>query len=134
MYTQDPIADMLTRIRNSILVDKTIVEVPYSKLKEKILKKLLQEQYIKNYKIISDKKFKWKKTIEINLKYVNNVCVIRNLKRISGPKRRIYTGKEKIPSVYNNLGMALISTSKGILTDIEARKMGIGGEILAYIW
>ena len=133
MTMSDPIADMLTRIRNANTAKHDTVDVPASKMKIAIADILLNEGYITKYDIVEDGNFK---TIRITLKYGadKNEKVISGLKRISKPGLRVYAKAEEIPYVLNGLGIAIISTSKGIMTDKEARKENIGGEVLAYIW
>ena len=127
----DPIADMLTRIRNANTAKHDTVDVPSSKLKKSIAEILLDEGYIKGYEEIEDGV---QGTIRITLKYVNKQKVITGLKRISKPGLRVYATKDELPKVLGGLGIALISTSKGIMTDKNARKEGIGGEVLAFVW
>ena len=128
----DPIADMLTRIRNANQMKYESVEVPASNIKEEIAKILKEEGFISNYEI---KKDKVQNTIVLNLKYgQNKERVITGLKRISKPGLRVYAKAEEIPKVLNGLGIAIVSTSKGIMTDKNARKESLGGEVLAYIW
>ena len=131
MNTTDPIADMLTRIRNANAQRHETVDVPSSKLKKSIAEILLEEGFIKGYEEIEDGV---QGTLRITLKYVNKQKVIRGLKRISKPGLRVYATKDNLPKVINGLGIALISTSKGIMTDKKARNEGIGGEVLAYVW
>ena len=131
MNITDPIADMLTRIRNANAQRHETVDVPSSKLKKSIAEILLDEGYIKGYEEIEDGV---QGTLRITLKYVNKQKVIRGLKRISKPGLRVYATKDNLPKVINGLGIALISTSKGIMTDKKARNEGIGGEVLAYVW
>ena len=133
MMTSDPIADMLTRIRNANTAKHDTVDIPASKIKVAIAGILLDEGYITKYDIIEDDNFK---TIRITLKYGadKNEKIITGLKRISKPGLRVYAKNDEIPMVLNGLGIAIISTSKGIMTDKEARKQNIGGEVLAYIW
>ena len=131
MNITDPIADMLTRIRNANAQRHDTVDVPSSKLKKAIAQILLDEGYIKSFEEIEDNS---QGTIRITLKYVNKEKVIQGLKRISKPGIRIYASKDELPRVFNGLGIALISTSKGIMTDKKAREEGVGGEVLAYIW
>lgn len=132
MITTDPIADMLTRIRNANSARHITVDVPASKMKRAIAQILLEEGYIKSFENIEDDK---QGIIKITLKYdENGKRVISGLKRISKPGLRIYAQCEELPKVLNGLGIALISTSKGIKTDKNARKDGVGGEVLAYIW
>ena len=130
MNTTDPIADMLTRIRNANAQKHATVDVPYSKEKEAIANILLAEGFVEAIDIIEDSY----KTIRITLKYVNNTKVIQGLKRISKPGLRIYASVEDLPRVLNGLGIAIISTSKGIMTDKAARNANVGGEVLAYVW
>ena len=132
MLVTDPIADMLTRIRNALIVKPDTVEVPVSVMKRSIADILLNEGYIKGYTINEEGV---EPMMVINLKYgPNRQKVITGLKRISKPGLRVYARKDNLPKVLNGLGIAIISTSKGIMTDREARKQGIGGEVLAYIW
>ena len=131
MVTTDPIADMLTRIRNANAQRHETVDVPSSKLKKSIAEILLEEGFIKGYEEIEDGV---QGTLRITLKYVNKQKVISGLKRISKPGLRVYATKDNLPKVINGLGIALISTSKGIMTDKKARTEGIGGEVLAYVW
>ncbi len=132
MNTTDPIADMLTRIRNANTSKHSTVDIPASKMKTSIAQILLDEGYIKSFEEIKDDK---QGIIRVTLKYdENGKRVISGLKRISKPGLRIYVNKEEIPQVLNGLGIALISTSKGIKTDKNARKEGLGGEVLAYVW
>ena len=131
MNITDPIADMLTRIRNANAQRHESVDVPASKLKKSIAEILFDEGYIKSFEEIEDNS---QGIIRITLKYVNKQKVISGLKRISKPGLRVYANKEELPQVLGGLGIALISTSKGIMTDKKARQEGIGGEVLAYIW
>lgn len=132
MIVNDPIADMLTRIRNALIVKHDTVEVPSSVMKRAIADILLSEGYIKGYTINEEGV---EPMMTITLKYgPNRQRVITGLKRISKPGLRVYTRKDNIPKVLNGLGIAIISTSKGIMTDREARKQGVGGEVLAYVW
>ena len=129
----DPIADMLTRIRNANTAKHDTVDVPASKIKTEIARILLDEGYIKAYEIVEDGVVK---TIKITLKYGadKNQKVITGLKRISKPGLRVYAGVENMPKVLGGLGIAIISTNKGIVTDKEARAMNVGGEVLAFVW
>ena len=127
----DTIADMLTRIRNANQMRYEEVTVPASNIKKEIARILKEEGFIKDYKIVSDDA---QGTIVLTLKYNKKDRVITGLKRISEPGLRVYAKKDEIPKVLNGLGIAIISTSKGIMTDKEARKENIGGEVLAYIW
>ena len=131
MNITDPIADMLTRIRNANAQRHETVDVPSSKMKKAIAQILLDEGYIKSFEEIEDNS---QGTIRITLKYVNKQKVISGLKRISKPGLRVYAKQDELPKVLGGLGIALISTSKGIMTDKKAREEGIGGEVLAYIW
>jgi len=126
----DPIADMLTRIRNANLVRNEKVSMPSSKLKVEIAKLLLEEGYITAYEVTGDVK----KELTITLKYVGNERVITGLKRISKPGLRVQTSCKDLPKVLGGMGIAIISTSKGIMTDAAARANGIGGEVLAFVW
>lgn len=129
----DPIADMLTRIRNANTAKHDTVDVPASKIKTEIARILLDEGYIKAYEIVEDGVVK---TIKITLKYGadKNQKVISGLKRISKPGLRVCAGVENMPKVLGGLGIAIISTNKGIVTDKEARAMNVGGEVLAFVW
>ena len=132
MNTTDPIADMLTRIRNANTSKHQTVDIPASNMKKAIAEILVNEGYIKSFEEIKDEK---QGIIRVTLKYdENGNRVISGLKRISKPGLRIYASKEELPKVLNGLGIALVSTSKGIKTDKEARKENLGGEVLAYIW
>ena len=129
----DPIADMLTRIRNALTVKKEKVEIPASKLKIDIANILVKEGYIQACEVIEAKP---QNSIVITLKYAaqKNLKVINGLERVSKPGLRVYADVDNIPKVYNGLGIAILSTSKGILSDKEARAMNVGGEVLAKIW
>ena len=129
----DPIADMLTRIRNANTAKHDTVDVPASKIKTEIARILLDEGYITKYDIIEDDNFK---TIRITLKYGadKNEKIITGLKRISKPGLRVYAGKDELPRVLGGLGIAILSTNQGIITDKEARKLQVGGEVLAFVW
>ena len=132
MCMTDPIADMLTRVRNALMAKHDKVNIPMSKIKIEITMLLKAEGYIKNYKLIKEKN---NNSIRIYLKYDNkNNNIIRGIERISKPGNRIYAAKNKIPKVLNGLGIALISTSRGILTDRVCRKEGIGGEVVGHVW
>ena len=132
MVVTDPIADMLTRLRNAISAKHKTVEIPASKEKLEITKILLEEGYIAEYKLVDAGKFK---NIEISIKYdEEGQSVIQGLKRISKPGLRVFAGKEELPKVLGGLGTAIISTSKGLMTDKQARNAGVGGEVIAFIW
>ena len=129
----DPIADMLTRIRNANTSKHDTVDVPASKMKNAIAEILYKEGFIQKYELVEDGNFK---NIRITLKYGKdkNEKIITGLKRISKPGLRVYASKEELPRVLGGLGIAIISTNQGVVTDKEARKLNIGGEVLAYIW
>ena len=132
MSMTDPIADMLTRIRNANHVYKEKVDVPFSKLKVEIARILLEEGFIKNYKVAEEKGKH--PLIRISMKYGDKrEKVIVHIDRVSRSGRRIYTGKARIPRVIGGMGIAIISTSKGVLTDQQARRQGVGGEVLCYV-
>lgn len=132
MLTTDPIADMLTRIRNALVAKHEVVDVPASNMKKAIAQILVNEGYIKGFETVEEGTFK---NIRITLKYgPNRTKVITGLKRISKPGLRVYARKDQIPRVLNGLGIAVLSTSRGLMTDREARKQAVGGEVLAYIW
>ena len=129
----DPIADMLTRIRNANTAKHDTVDVPSSKMKLAIAKILLDEGYIKSYELVENGKFN---DIRITLKYgaSKNEKIISGLQRISKPGLRVYANKEELPKVLGGLGVAIISTNKVVITDKEARKLGVGGEVLCFVW
>jgi small subunit ribosomal protein S8 len=127
----DPIADMLTRIRNAMQIKAEKVDIPISKMKLEIAKILKEEGFIRAYKILKDRK---QGILRVIPKYMENGSVITGLKRISKPGRRVYVGSEKIPSVMGGLGVAILTTSKGILSDKTCRREGIGGEVICYVW
>lgn len=129
----DPIADYLTRLRNAIQAKHRVLEVPASNLKKEITKILLDKGYILNYKFVEDGP---QGTIKIALKYdpVNKVSAIKNLKRVSTPGLRKYVGYKDLPRVLNGLGIAIVSTSKGVMTDKEARDLKVGGEVLCFVY
>ena len=132
MIVTDPIADMLTRIRNALVARHESVEVPASNMKKAIAQILLDEVYIKTVEIEEEGP---QGKIKIGLKYgPNNESVVTGLRRISKPGLRVYARKEEVPKVLGGLGIAIISTSKGVMTDKKARQNNIGGEVLAYIW
>ena len=133
MTMSDPIADMLTRIRNANTAKHDTVDVPSSKMKLAIADILVKEGFIKKYDVVEDGNFK---TIRITLKYGKdkNEKIISGIKRISKPGLRIYAGKDQLPKVLGGLGIAILSTNKGVITDKEARKLQVGGEVLAFVW
>ena len=132
MQITDTIADLLTRIRNASTAKHATVDIPASNMKESITQILLDEGYIKDYKVIDDGK---QGTIRVTLKYdENRNSVITGLRRVSKPGLRIYAGCEDLPKVMKGLGVAIISTSKGVITDKKARELNVGGEVLAFIW
>ena len=131
MQISDVIADMLTRIRNANSARHETVDVPASNMKKAIADILLEEGYIKSYQVIEDGK---QGIIRITLKYVGKQKAIQGLRRVSKPGLRIYSNCEDMPKVMNGLGIAIVSTSKGIMTDKQARKANVGGEILAFVW
>ena len=133
MTMSDPIADMLTRIRNANTAKHDTVDVPSSKMKLAIADILVKEGYIASYEIVDDGAFK---NIHMTLKYGadKNEKIITGIKRISKPGLRVYAGKDELPRVLGGLGIAIISTNQGVVTDKEARKLNVGGEVLAYIW
>ena len=128
----DPIADLLTRIRNASNAEHEKVDIPSSKLKVRIAELLKDEGFIKNFRVLDDTK---QGTLRVYLKYgPGNEKVISGLVRISTPGRRVYVAHDKIPSILGRMGVALVSTSRGVLTDRDARKERVGGEVLAYVW
>ena len=133
MAISDPIADMLTRIRNANTAKHDTVDVPASKMKVSIAEILVNEGYIKSYELVDDGNFK---SIHITLKYGSNKNekIINGIKRISKPGLRVYANAEDMPKVLGGLGIAIVSTNKGVVTDKEARSMNVGGEVLAYVW
>ena len=133
MVTSDPIADMLTRIRNANTAKHDTVDIPSSKIKVDIADIIVNEGFIEKYDIVEDGNFK---TIRVTLKYGadKNEKIITGIKRISKPGLRVYAGKDEIPSVLGGLGIAILSTNQGIITDKEARKLQVGGEVLAFVW
>lgn len=134
MYMNDPIADMLTRIRNANMIFNESVDVPASKIKLAIARILKEEGYVKNFKLVTDQNLPYN-IIRIFLSYgPERERVIQGLRRISKPGRRIYVGKDKLPHVMGGLGMAVISTPQGLKTEAEARRLGLGGEVVCYVW
>jgi small subunit ribosomal protein S8 len=132
MAVIDPIADMLTRIRNGLMVRKTFVLVPSSRVKTAIAQVLLDEGFIQGYEVTDERP---QPNIRVWLKYdEKRRPILTNLKRVSKPGRRVYTGKRELPWVLSGMGVAIISTPRGLMTDREARRQGVGGEILCYVW
>ena len=132
MHITDPIADMLTRLRNAGSAKHESVEVPASKMKKAIAQILLEEGYIKNYKVVEDGP---QGTIKITLKYLaDGTRAISGLRRVFKPGLRVYAGADELPQVLKGLGIAIVSTSKGIMTDKKARAAHVGGEVLAFVW
>ena len=133
MTMSDPIADMLTRIRNANTAKHDTVDVPSSRMKLAIAQILQDEGYIRKYEVVDDGAFK---SIHITLKYGADKTekIITGIKRISKPGLRVYAGKDELPKVLGGLGIAIISTNQGVITDKEARKQGVGGEVLAFVW
>jgi small subunit ribosomal protein S8 len=127
----DPIADMLTRIRNAVRIKSEKVDIPISKIKLEIAKILKEEGFIRAYKILKDRK---QGILRVILKYVDNESVISGLRRISKPGRRVYVDRNEIPKVMGGLGVAVLTTSKGILSDKTCRRDGVGGEVICYVW
>ena len=131
MQITDPIADMLTRIRNANSAKHATVDIPASKMKKAIAEILLEEGYIKNYQLIEDGA---QGLIKVALKYNGKDKVISGLRRVSKPGLRVYVGADELPRVLRGLGVAIVSTSKGVMTDKAARKEHVGGEVLAFVW
>lgn len=127
----DPIADMLTRVRNAALIRSEKVDIPASKIKLEVAKILKEEGFIRAYKILKDKK---QGILRLTLKYVDNENVISGLRRISRPGRRVYVGSKEIPRVMGGVGIAVLTTPKGILSDKTCRRENIGGEVICYVW
>jgi len=132
MAVSDPIADFLTAIRNAVRAKHRKLDVPASQLKTEIAKLLLRERFINNFKLIEDRK---QGVLRVYLKYANDQSnVISGIRRVSTPGRRVYVGKMEIPRVMGGLGTSIVSTSRGVLTDREARDAGLGGELMAQVW
>ena len=132
MSMTDPIADLLTRVRNGILARFAKVDIPASRMKIGMAKILKDEGFIKNYKVIKDRK---QGVLRVFLKYgPDKKCVIHGLERVSKPSRRVYVGASEIPKVLNGLGVAIVSTSQGLMTDARARTLNVGGEVICTIW
>lgn len=132
MPVTDPIADMLTCIRNANIANHEVTELPSSKIKAEIARVLKEEGYITNYEVVEPEA--GKPRLRLTLKYANRRRVITNLKRVSKPGLRVYAGKSELPRVLGGLGIAILSTPKGLLTDKDCRKQGVGGEVLAFVW
>ena len=131
MQVTDPIADMLTRIRNASAAKHTTVDVPASNMKKSIAEILLEEGYIKNFQLLKDE---IQGIIKITLKYNGGTSAISGLRRVSKPGLRVYAGADELPYVLRGLGIAIVSTSKGVMTDKKARAANVGGEVLAFVW
>jgi len=131
MQVTDPIADMLTRIRNASAAKHATVNIPASKMKKSIAEILLEEGYIKNFQLLKDG---IQGVIKVTLKYNGSTSAIAGLRRVSKPGLRVYAGADELPYVLRGLGIAIISTSKGIMTDKKARAANVGGEVLAFVW
>lgn len=136
MTTSDPIADMLARIRNAVMAKKAVVAMPSSKIKVAIAKVLKDEGYITDYRVVDEGPSR--RRLELKLKYVGDAkhqrAVITNLKRVSKPGRRVYTSVREIPWVRSGMGIAVLSTPKGVITGQQARRLNVGGEIICYVW
>ncbi|MCD8144928.1 MAG: 30S ribosomal protein S8 [Oscillospiraceae bacterium] len=131
MHITDPVADMLTRIRNANSAKHPTVEIPASNMKKAIANILLEEGYIKNFQLLDGNT---QGIIKITLKYNGNEKAITGLRRVSKPGLRVYAGADELPRVLRGLGIAIVSTSKGVMTDKKARELHVGGEVLAYVW
>jgi len=127
----DPIADMLTRIRNAVTIRSEKVDIPASKMKLEVIKILKEEGFIRAYKILKDEK---QGVLRVALKYINGNSVISGLKKVSKPGRRFYVGSKEIPRVMGGVGIAILTTPKGVLSDSTCRRESVGGEVLCYIW
>jgi len=137
MSVSDPIADMLTRIRNAVMAGHTVVAIPSSKLKVEIARILKEEGFIRSYQVVDGDRPE-RKVLRIRLKYIgerrDRRPVLTGLERVSRPGRRVYTGKKDIPWVLSGMGIAIISTPRGVMTGQKARKLGVGGEVLCKVW
>ena len=131
MSMTDPIADLFTRIRNGIQAEHPKVDIPNSRMKTRIVEILRDEGFITDFKVAEDNKQGW---LRVYLKYKEGEPAIHGIKRISKPGRRVYVNKDKVPRVLNGLGVAIVSTSSGVITDGLCREKGVGGEVLGYIW
>ncbi len=128
----DPIADMLTRIRNGVMANKKVVAMPSSKMRHNLVRVLTEEKFVRGYKIVpSDGP---SPTLKVYLKYNEGESVLKGIQRVSKPGRRVYAKLDKLPRVRGGLGVAILSTSKGVLTDRQAKMLGVGGEVLCYVW
>lgn len=127
----DPIADMLTRIRNAITIRAEKVDIPGSRMKLEVVKILKEEGYIRAYKILKDEK---QGILRVALKYIDGNSVITGLKRVSKPGRRFYVGRKEVPKVMSGIGIAILTTSKGLLSDNVCRRENVGGEVICYVW
>lgn len=127
----DPIADMLTRIRNAITIRAEKVDIPASRMKLEVVKILKEEGYIRAYKILKDEK---QGILRVALKYIDGNSVITGLKRVSKPGRRFYVGRKEVPKVMGGVGIAILTTSKGLLSDNVCRRENVGGEVICYVW
>lgn len=132
MSLTDPVGDMISRIRNGQMRQLTNVYIPASSFKEKVLNVLKKEGYISNYKTLKNEKYK--NSFSVDLKYNEGVPVINEIRRISKPGRRIYASAKSIPKIQNGLGISIVSTSKGVMSDIEARKQNVGGEVICRVF
>ncbi len=128
----DPIADMLTRIRNGVMVYKKSIDLPSSKMRHNLARILTEEKFIRGYKIVSTGKPS--PTLKVYLRYNEGKPVLKGIQRVSRPGRRVYAKLDKLPRVRGGLGVAILSTSKGVLTDRQAKMLGVGGEVLCYVW
>ncbi len=137
MSVSDPIADMLTRIRNAVMAGQTVTAMPSSKMKVAIAKILKKEGFIKDYEVVEGER-RGQKTLRVHLKYIgerrDRRPVLTGLERVSKPGRRVYAGKHDIPWVLSGMGIAIVSTSRGVMTGREARKQGVGGEVICKVW
>lgn len=131
MPVTDPIADFLTRIRNAVKADKKFVEMPSNNMKVKMAEILKNNNFVRDFNVVEDNK---QNILRVYLNYVNSESSIADLQRISKPGLRVYAKKDEIPRVLNGLGLAIISTSQGLLTDKQARNLGVGGEVICHIW
>ncbi len=132
MSMSDPISDLLTRLRNANRANHEKVDIPFSKIKQEIVRIIKEEGFVKNFKLLEDKR---QGTIRVFMKYgPNRERVIKDVKRVSRPGCRVYTSADRIPRVLGGLGVAILSTSKGIMTDRQARLASVGGEVLCYLW